>query len=256
MVQTEVSSQSRRFVDDLRTYLFSCGKNEHEIREIVEELETHLYEAELNGKSTEDVVGHSPKAYMESISDEMKTEHLAWFKYLPLLFLGGMSYMVFGDLLDGGTLSYSVLVLGGTIIYALVFFISIAVAFRYISKNQLNKVKELVVILVPVILSMLFIGGIFLLDLIYSTPMIHFGVVGSVIAGVIVAIFIVAVSIWSKTLILPITLLALYLPQYLLSFTQLNQETQIGIGFVITYGVMGAYLFYMARKAKKMEASV
>ena len=67
MVQIELSTQSRDFLDNLRTYLFASGKNEHEISEIVEELEIHLNEAESNGKSIEDIVGNSPQEYMKSL---------------------------------------------------------------------------------------------------------------------------------------------------------------------------------------------
>ena len=46
MVQMELSDKSRKFIDDLRLYLFSSGKNDQEIKEITEELEDHLHEAE------------------------------------------------------------------------------------------------------------------------------------------------------------------------------------------------------------------
>ena len=42
VVQMELSDKSRKFIDDLRLYLFSSGKNDQEIREIAEELEDHL----------------------------------------------------------------------------------------------------------------------------------------------------------------------------------------------------------------------
>ena len=93
MVQMELSDKSRKFVDDLRLYLFSSGKNDQEIREIAEELEDHLHEAERNGKSIEQIVGASPKEYMVSISSEMNIDYRALAKYIPLIFIG--SYVVF-----------------------------------------------------------------------------------------------------------------------------------------------------------------
>ena len=116
----ELSDKSKKFVDDLRLYLFSSGKNDEEIREIAEELEDHLYEAEHNGKSIDQIVGASPKEYMESISSEMKTDYKAWAKYISLIFLGAMSFSVIEDLLQG-TLSYSLLIILGTLIKLLPF---------------------------------------------------------------------------------------------------------------------------------------
>ena len=37
MVQMELSDKSRKFIDDLKLYLFSSGKNEQEIKDITEE---------------------------------------------------------------------------------------------------------------------------------------------------------------------------------------------------------------------------
>lgn len=41
-----LSSKSKSFLEDLRVYLFSSGKNSDGIESIVEELEVHLMEAE------------------------------------------------------------------------------------------------------------------------------------------------------------------------------------------------------------------
>ena len=65
------------------------------LREITEELEDHLYEAELSGKSIERIIGASPKEYMMSISTEMKTDYKAWAKYIPLIIIG--SNVIFCD---------------------------------------------------------------------------------------------------------------------------------------------------------------
>ena len=37
--QLQLSDKSKKFIDDLRLYLFSSGKNDQEIKEIAEELE-------------------------------------------------------------------------------------------------------------------------------------------------------------------------------------------------------------------------
>lgn len=42
----KLSPESRKFIEDLRLYLFSTGKSDQEIEDIVAELEDHLWEAE------------------------------------------------------------------------------------------------------------------------------------------------------------------------------------------------------------------
>ncbi|GAF13916.1 membrane protein [Bacillus sp. JCM 19045] len=126
MTTINLSQESNRFIEDLRVYLYSSGKKESEIHEIIEELEVHLFEAEANGKSIEQVVGNSPKLYMESISKEMKTDHRGWLKIIPIIFLGGLSYSILGDLLSQGTLSYSILLLVGLVLNFLLFFFGVA----------------------------------------------------------------------------------------------------------------------------------
>ena len=158
MEQMQLSDKSKKFIDDLRLYLFSSGKNDQEIKEITEELEDHLYEAELNGKSIERIIGASPKEYMMSISTEMKTDYKAWAKYIPLIIIGAMSFSVIGDFLQG-TLRYSLLKIIGTLIYSIIFLVGVFTAFRYMASNQVSKIKEFLILLLPIFISTLFFGG-------------------------------------------------------------------------------------------------
>lgn len=100
--------------------MFSSGKNEQETKEITDELEVHLYEAEQNGKSIDQIVGASPKEYMMSISSEMKNDYRAWAKYVPLIIIGAMSFSILGDLIQG-PLSYSLLKIIGSIVNSILF---------------------------------------------------------------------------------------------------------------------------------------
>src|SRR5690625_6067575 len=76
--ELKLSNKSKEFLDNLRIYLFSSGKKSDEIDDIVEELEIHLHEAERNGKPIEKVIGKTPEAYMEMISDEMMIDYRTW----------------------------------------------------------------------------------------------------------------------------------------------------------------------------------
>ncbi len=248
--QLQLSDKSRKFIDDLILYLFSSGKNEQEIKDITEELEVHLYEAELNGKSIDRIIGVSPKEYMMSISTEMKTDYKAWAKYISLIIIGAMSFSVLGDLLQG-TLRYSLLKIIGTLVYSIIFFVGVFTAFRYMASNQVSKIKEFLILLLPIFISTLFFGGIIITDSIYNTPIVDFGILGSIIIGLLFLGFVVLFSIWAKTAILPVILIALHLPTILLSLTSFNEGTQLIIGFVITYLLIGLYLLYVVKKEKR-----
>ena len=248
-MEEKLSAKSTRFAEDLRVYLFSSGKKNEEIDDIIHELEDHLYEAESKGKSIEKIIGSSPKEYMQSISKEMETDYKGWAKYIPLLIVGSFSYTVFKDLLSG-PLSYGILTIIGSIIFSILFFAGVMAALRYTASRQVSRKKEFLIFLLPTIFSTLFIGTIFLVELLYPTPVIQFGVLGSSMIGILLFISIIFFSIWAKTAILPVTLLALYLPELALSKTSMNELIQLVISMVITYMIIGTYLLILLRREK------
>jgi uncharacterized membrane-anchored protein len=249
VVDYQLSKKSEKFIDDLKLYLFSSGKNDNEIKEITEELEVHLYEAEQNGKSIDQIVGASPKEYMMSISSEMKNDYRAWAKYVPLIIIGAMSFSILGDLIKG-PLSYSLLKIIGTIVNSILFLGGVMFAFRYAARNQVSKIKEFLIFMLPIMFSMLFIGAILIIDSIYKTPIIDFGFAGSLLIGFIFLVFIVFFSVWAKTAVLLVTLLALHLPTYILSLTAFSEEAQLITSMMVTYLLMGLYLLYVVKKTK------
>ncbi|MFB5660400.1 HAAS domain-containing protein [Alteribacillus sp. HJP-4] len=250
MGQYNISQKSEKFIDDLRVYLFSSGKNEAEIKEISEELEVHLYEAEQKGKSVEEVVGSSPKEYMEMISSEMKIDYPGWAKHVPLIILGAISFKIIGDLLQG-TLQYSLLHIIATILFPCLFLGGVFGSFRYVSKHQLSNKAQFAILLIPIFFITFSFGGLLLLDTVYSSPMIGFGVWGSAAIGVGTLIFIILFSLWAKTMILPLMMIAFYLPTFALSYTNLGLEFRLIIGMAVTYLVIGLYVFYTFKKIKK-----
>lgn len=110
-----VSKQAEQFLVELRMYLISKGKNDQEINEITEELEVHLMEAEAAGKDVSHIIGDSPKNYMKSIGESMKTDYRQLAGLVPLLILLLAAYMSIGPAIEG-TFSVS----QGTIWFALV----------------------------------------------------------------------------------------------------------------------------------------
>lgn len=248
-----LTQKSRKFLEDLHIYLLSSGKNLNEIKEITTELEDHLIEAEANGKSIDQIVGDSPSAYMESISGEMKSDLASWAKYFPLVLLGPIAFTIFGDLLDNGVLAYSLFNIIGIIVYTLLFIMGVSIVFKYTSRKQTSVTKEIIILSLPIIVSMLFYLLVLFLDTMIDTPIVNFGEIGSIVLGSVIFILIIAFSIWSKTIIIPVVLLALFLPDILLKETALSESSKLIIGMFITYSLIGLYLFYIFAKEKKKQ---
>ncbi|MBP2076418.1 HAAS domain-containing protein [Oceanobacillus polygoni] len=245
----QLSKKSKQFLENLRVYLFSSGKKEKEIDEIVEELEDHLMQAEKNGKSIEHIIGQSPEAYMEQLASEMPIDVKAWMKYIPMILFGAFSFIIVRDLFEG-TLSYSLLEIFGFLIIAILFLTIISLVFRYIAGKNLAAGKQFAILYPAALLPLaLFVGLIFLNQQV-TTPVINFGVVGTIIIGAFTMIFIIGFSIWSKTWVLPIVLAFVTLPDYLLDFTSLTESARIITGTCITFGCILIYLWISSKLAK------
>ncbi len=110
-----VSKRAEQFLVELRMYLISKGKNDQEINDITEELEVHLMEAEAAGKDITHIIGDSPKNYMKSIGESMKTDFRQLAGLVPLMIVLITAYLSIGPAIEG---DFSVS--QGTIWFALV----------------------------------------------------------------------------------------------------------------------------------------
>ncbi|SET54761.1 hypothetical protein SAMN05216389_11476 [Oceanobacillus limi] len=242
-----LSERSKSFLEELRVYLFSSGKNSNEIDEIVEELEAHLEEAEAKGKSIEHVVGKSPKEYMQTVSNEMDIDYRTWIKYVVLIILGSFSFSIIGDLLEGN-LSYSLFEIVGHVVIIAISIAIIFSSYRYISGKNYSTMKQFSILLIPATLPFLLFLGLIYLNRSIETPIIHINTVWSITIGVITILFIIGVSIWAKSLILLVFVAFLTLPEYFLSKTTMTIQDQLIISQLITIGGIGVYLFLSMKK--------
>ncbi len=247
--ELKISKKSQDFLENLRVYLFSSGKQSDEIEGIVNELEIHLSEAEQNGKSIEKIIGKSPKAYMEMVSDEMVIDYRTWFTSIFLIILGSFSITIYPNLLKGN-LSYSTLEIVGHIVIAAIFIVTIFTGFKYISTtNKSLKIQGLIIGGIAILPLTLFVGLTFLNSAI-DTPVIYFGNTGSLIIGVITTLFIIGFSIWAKSWTLIIIVALLTLPDYFLNLTTLQFETQLIISTIITFVGIAIYLWISIKLEK------
>lgn len=245
----QLSKKSQNFIENLRVYLFSSGKQSDEIEQIVNELEIHLSEAEKSGKSIEKIIGESPKEYMKMISDEMTTDYQTWFKYICLIIFGSFSFKIFSDLL-AGNLSYSLLELGGYIIITAIFIAAVSKGIKYISTINRSNVKQGVLIVGIALLPLVLFLGLTFLDRVIWTPTVHFDNIGTLIIGGITLLIVIGISIWAKTWILIIVTTLLILPDYFLNLTPLKHETQLILSMIISFGGIAIYLWILSKIEK------
>ncbi|MDS9470729.1 HAAS domain-containing protein [Sporosarcina pasteurii] len=193
----ELSNKSRNFLDNLRVYLFSSRKNLGEIEEVMNELEAHLFEAEQNGESIEKVIGKSPKEYMERLSNEMATDNKSWFKYIVLIISGLFSFTIFPDIINLNQ-SYSVMEIVGHIVFGFTFFFLAFVGLKYTSTMNQSMVKQAMVLLGIVLLLTALFFGLFSLNKVIDSPVIHLGTLGSIVIAVFIVLFFIGVYFWAK----------------------------------------------------------
>ncbi|WP_345242657.1 HAAS domain-containing protein [Pontibacillus salipaludis] len=244
----KVSKESQQFLDNLRVYLLSSGKNEQEINEIVEELEDHLYEAERNGKDVEDIIGQSPKEYMNQVADEMPLDLIGVLKYIPIIFLGAFSFILIDDAIRG-TMEYSLLELIG---YPLIFFINLFImfrlAFRYLAISSLSETKQwLFLSLVGMVPTSLFIV-IYYVDRSFQTPSIEFGTVGVTVAVAVSISVLIGVALWSKSWVTIIIPILLFLPRIFINMTSIEDNTKLIVSGILPLVLVGIYLLIVSKR--------
>lgn len=245
----ELSKEGTEFLENLRVYLFSNGKKWDEIEAIVDELETHLMEAEEKGKPIEKIIGKSPKEYMESLSGEMAIDYRNWMKYIVLILVAGFSIEVLPDVLEG-SVSYSLIDLIGNIVIGIIFLALILIAFKYVSTHAMSPKMQLALFSPIVLLNIGLFGGLIYFDRAVASPVIYFGVLGSSIIGIIALLFLIGLSIWAKTWILIVVVTFMTLPDYLLGFTSITYENQLIISTLILFGGMGIYIAFVFNRGK------
>lgn len=242
----KLSKQSEQFLASLRVYLFSSGKKEDEVDEIVEELKVHLIDAEEDGKSVEHIIGSSPSEYMESISNEMSLDYKTWIGYMLLFIIGTFVFLISNDLLKGHVALSTLQIIGNLLVVIIFVFITFA-AFRYISVKNISNVKAVTILSVIFLFDIILLVGVNLLDRKVNTPIIHFGFWGTLLLGIVSVIFIVAMSIWAKTWILIVVIAFTTLPDYFVAMTNFTHDTQLIASTIIMYGGIGTYVFFAFR---------
>ncbi len=250
----ELSKKSRNFLDDLAVYLMSSGKSEEEVQDVVAELKDHLEEAERAGKSVDDVVGQSPKAYMQHLGHEMAFDGKGFFKIIAMLVPNVFAYIIIGNFIQG-EMTFSTAQLVGFPLVAVLFLLAAAQAFRNMSvRSTESKIKTGATYIALAALPMTLFLGLMILDIFVETPTIVFGPTAQLVLFGLAVITLLLVSIWTKTWINLIIPLLLFGPQYALAQTKLPLEQQLIFSMLILVVGMGIFLFVWWKKNQQGQA--
>lgn len=244
-----ISMESRDFLENLRVYLISSGKKEIEINEIIEELEDHLYEAEKNGKNIDDIIGKSPKEYMEQVANEISFDLKGLVKYIPIVMLGAFAFILTGKAIRG-SIEFSILDLVGYPLIFLLYLLITASVFKYVSSRQLTKIKERILLgttsLFPLVLFMVLLY----LNSSINTPVVEFGMIGNIVAISCATIIFIWIAVWSKSWVTIIIPILLFLPEGMINLTTLQDKTKAILNAVIPFSLIGIYLFILWNKER------
>ncbi|QBP40988.1 HAAS domain-containing protein [Paenisporosarcina antarctica] len=252
-----LTTKSENFIDNLRLYLITSGKNENEVKDVTDELRDHLIESEKSGKSIDEIIEGTPEAYMESIKIEMKTDYISLVKNIPIFILGIIAYFIMGPSIRG-EFELNIIQLIGFPIISVIGLLIYVVLFQQAGKKQYS-LKKLFFIgtiaysSVTILFIFLLLGSTFLVEPFYkASPIVNLAII--TMCG---AVFIL-LSFWGKTLSAIWIPALLFIPDYFYKFSNYKDETILIIGaasFVLIFIFMMLNLLIIdrVRKAKVMR---
>lgn len=253
-MKMELSKKSRDFLDDLAVYLMSSGKSEDEVKEVVEELKDHLEEAERAGKGVDEVVGQSPKDYMQHLGSEMMFDVKGFVKIVAMIIPNVFAYIIIANFIQG-EMTFSTVQLIGFPLIAVLFLLAASQAFRHMSvRSKESKFKNGATYITLAALPMTLFLGLMILGIFVETPTIVFGPTGQLVLFGLAVVTLLTVSVWTKTWINLIISILLFGPQYAFAQTSLPLEQQLIFSMLILFVGMGVFLFVWWKKNQQGQA--
>ncbi|MDG5471779.1 hypothetical protein P6709_08465 [Jeotgalibacillus sp. ET6] len=251
-----LSKQSEKFILELRMYLISKGKKDQEIDEITEELEIHLTRAEEQGKDIANIVGKSPRKYMKSLSNEMKTDRKQMAVLIPMMILLIAAYFSFGPAIEGTFALSSIILwfaLGGAAIGVFVYGLVMCRVLPSLYKSFWG--------MVLIFGANIFVTGIFVMLLLWmkshsaqpffvATPLQN-----TIIIAICLALFI-ASAIYTKTWI------TIFVPAFIglqaVSFRYFSDEINSNpnvfiIGIIVLTLIVGSGMIFLYKRKIKVQ---
>ncbi|MCT1902422.1 HAAS domain-containing protein [Oceanobacillus sojae] len=257
MDRTKLSSESNRFIEKLRLYLFSQGIEQSDIEGVADNLAQQLYEMEQNNEPIEQITNKSPQEYLDELKEEVdrkkKNTSVSWL--IPYILIGAIIFMVFGDVLRGvlygEIVAYSLFRILSTVVIGLLFIIGSAFAVRYTSKNQLSESKKYGILAIPAVIGMLLFVAAYFMDGYVETSLVTIQFLGNMILLGIVTAAAILMSVWAKTWILPVILIAWNFPPLILGNTPLGVNMQAFLSIILTFLIVGVYIYLEFQKEQQ-----
>jgi len=255
MDRTKLSSESNRFIEKLRLYLFSQGIEQSDIEDVADNLAQQLYEMELNNEPIEQITNQSPQEYVDKLKKEVgekKNPSVSWL--IPYMLIGAIVFMLFGDalrgVLYGEIVAYSLFRILSTVVIGLLFIIGSVFAVRYTSGNQLSESRKYGMLAIPAVIGMLLFIAAYFIDGYVETSLVTIPFAGSMILLGVVTATAILLSVWAKTWILPVILIAWNFPPLILENTPLGVNMQAFLGIILTVLIVGAYIYLEFQEEK------
>lgn len=248
-----LSTESTRFLEDLKVYLLASGKNEQATNEIVLELEDHLIEAEADGKSVRTITGESPADYIQSISKEMAFDPKEAFWIVLQVFLGASSFLYLQNLLNGTT-TFSILLVGGFLLISAVYLTTLAFLFRQDALRDGTRLRIMRYGIHGSVHFLLIIGLLIVNGLIDSPKITLSPSVGWLI-GALLIIWIFVTAWKTKTWILPIALFV-YFSLQIISYYVFNVSDlfSVLISYLMTTIALTVMYYFDTKKTKRDQS--
>ena len=248
------SKRSDEFVNNVRLYLLTAGKNEEDIDEVTGELKDHLAELERRGKSVESIIAGSPAEYMESLEGEMKNDYASWIKYIPIFGLYIIAYSALGPALKG-TFELDIVQLIGLSVALVLSLVVIRTLFRNMAKKEWTGKKNFFAMFFASLVIMLLFIAVYLgssssTDTLYTAST----VMNKVIVGMCIAIFIIE-ALMLKAWVLVIIPVLFFGPEFALNYTSLNEKWRLIGGSISSMVLILASILVYSWFIKKREAN-
>ena len=177
----------------------------------------------------------------------MNLDIRSWSKYIVAIVLGFFSIVILQDALEGA-MAYSLIEIVGNLVVLAVSVIAIITVFKYVAGRTLPRNKERMLFAIVALLPiLLFIALIFINSQIES-PIYIVNQTATWILGCAALVCLIAISVWAKSLLLIGFVALLTIPDYLLSLTNLDEQTQLLLSTVILFGGVLLLVFFVGKK--------
>lgn len=248
-----LSVKSKNFIDNLRMYLMTSGKNEAEVKELTEELRTHLIESEKHGKNIEEIIDGTPEQYMDTLKAEMETNYFGILRLIPVFLLGVSAYFLMGPAIQNEFSLNIVQVIGFPIATAICLAINVAFL-QQAGKKQFSTKRFFFIGMIASSSTIFVYIAILLGSTLFVEPFFVANTLGNGIVVGLCTIIFIGTAIWSKAWF-PIWIPALlFIPDVLTRFTDLSIEAilMLNLGsFILIFIFMILSLYFEGKKKRK-----